>query len=67
MNIPLDVVYSMPIMDRKFFIKKHNEDVMLQNSKYENGNEGNTTTLNDAISINNYAKQEQIKHKNNNI
>ena len=67
MNIPLDVVYSMPIMDRKYFIKKHNEDVMIQNAKYENEKNGNTSTIDDGISLNEYAKREQTKRQNNNI
>lgn len=64
MNIPLETIYSMPIMMRKFFIKKHNKDVMEQNAKYENSNNNRETTYEDGISINEFAKQEQSKKQN---
>ena len=57
MNIPLETIYSMPIMDRKYFIHKHNEDVKFQNSKNSNTNENNIN----GSSLNSYAKLEQQK------
>lgn len=61
MNIPIDVIYSMPIMDRKYFIRKHNEHVKAENEKYEEHNNGNKETNINGININNYAKLEQQK------
>ena len=62
MNIPLETIYSMPIMTRKFFIKKHNEDVMAQNEKYESKyGSGKETKYSDGVSINEFARLEQNK------
>lgn len=63
MNIPIETIYSMPIMNRKYFIKKHNEDVAAQNAKYENKN-GIDGTFDDANTINEYAEREQNKRQN---
>lgn len=60
MNLPLETIYSMPIMDRKYFIKKHNEDVKIQNSRHENSGKNNETTY-DGNNLNEYAKLEQQK------
>jgi hypothetical protein len=64
MNIPLDIIYSMPIMDRKYFIKKHNEDVVAQKNMHENEKEGSSSTIDNGMLLNEYAKREQTKRKN---
>ena len=60
MNIPLDTIYSMPIMDRKFFIHKHNEDIKKQESMVEKNS--NEKTI-EGINLNSYAKKEQQNNK----
>jgi hypothetical protein len=66
MNIPLETIYSMPVMDRKYFIRKHNEAVKKENEAYENaGNSGKESNI-EGVGINSYAKLEQQKKRETN-
>ena len=63
MNIPLETIYSMPVMDRKYFIRKHNESVKKENEANESaGNNGKENNI-EGIGINSYAKLEQQKKR----
>ena len=63
MNIPLETIYSMPVMDRKFFIRKHNEAVKQENEAYEQASGNGKETNIDGVGINSYAKLEQQKKR----
>ena len=53
----------MPVMDRKYFIRKHNEAVKKENEAHENaGNNGKENNI-EGIGINSYAKLEQQKKR----
>lgn len=53
----------MPVMDRKYFIRKHNESVKKENETHENvGNNGKENNI-EGIGINSYAKLEQQKKR----
>lgn len=52
----------MPIMDRKYFIHKHNKEIKNENKKYTGNNK--ETDIN-GININSYAKLEQQKRETN--
>lgn len=54
----------MPIMDRKYFIYKHNEYVKQENENYKNNNGAKENNI-DGIGINTYAKMEQQKKGTN--
>lgn len=49
----------MPIRDRKFYIKKHNGDVQIENNKTQN-----TNKTNDPSFINKLAETNQLAEKN---
>ena len=66
MNIPLETIYSMPVMDRKFFIRKHNEAVKQENEAYEKASGNGKETNIDGVGINSYAKLEQQKKRETN-
>ena len=56
----------MPVMDRKYFIRKHNEAVKKENEEYENaGNSGKESNI-EGVGINSYAKLEQQKKRETN-
>ena len=57
-GIPFDILYKMPIRDRKFYIIRHNEYVEKENAKYENGNSI------DGWSIDAYTDMDQQTAKN---
>ena len=42
-KIPMAELMKMPTRDRKFYIKKHNEEVDKENAEYEAMSNGNTT------------------------
>lgn len=63
MNIPLETIYSMPIMDRKFFIRKHNESVKQENKSHERASGNEKETNIEGVAINSFAKLEQQKKK----
>lgn len=56
----------MPVMDRKYFIRKHNEAVKKENEAHENaGNSGKESNI-EGVGINSYAKLEQQKKRETN-
>ena len=66
MNIPLETIYSMPVMDRKYFIRKHNEAVKKENESYENAGKSGKESNIEGVGINSYAKLEQQKKRETN-
>lgn len=55
-GIPFDVLETMPIRDRRFYIYKYNDYVRKQEEAYE-GRQGSSTVSDDQI--NNYARMSQ--------
>ena len=60
MKIPFDELNRMPTKDRKYFIKKHNEEVEEENEEYERRrNDGSSSTA----SIDRFTDMSQGKNR----
>lgn len=53
----------MPVMDRKYFIRKHNETVKKENEAHEKAGNSSKENNIEGIGINSYAKLEQQKKR----
>lgn len=56
-GIPLDVLYKMPVRDRKYFILRHNKYIEEENSKLNKSNRI------DGSAINNFSQMDQSMQK----
>lgn len=61
MKIPMETVMKLPIQDRRYFIRKHNEEQQGIRDAYEKKSGSKTT---DGEAINQYARLEQENRKN---
>lgn len=60
-GMPWDMIMSLPIQDRRYFIQKHNAEQDALSS--QNSNKGNVRTY-EGSAINAFAKNEQNNRKN---
>jgi hypothetical protein len=61
----MDVIMSMPIQDRKFYIMKHNQSMEMEEKRMkasEKGNSRDSTISGEALNA--YARQEIMNNKN---
>ena len=63
MKIPLETVMKLPVQDRRYFIRKHNEEQEQMRSSYERSG---VNTVSNGEAINEYARIEQSNIKNRN-
>lgn len=57
--MPWDMILSMPIQERRYFIQRHNEEQAQESKRNSNAQEGVTKV--EGSAINSYAEAEQKK------
>lgn len=64
-GIPMEVLMTMPIQDRKFYILKHNEEMEAENKRMKAAEKGSThdSTIS-GEALNSYAYNEMQNNKN---